>query len=441
MTRSTIFQDTIFALSSGAPPSGVAVVRISGPHAHTAARDIAGKLPILGTFAVRNLRMSTGELIDRGIVLSFAGPHSFTGEDCVEIQMHGGKAVITALLEALASMPGLRQAEAGEFARRAFLNGKLELTEVEALADLLLAETETQRRLAVANAEGAQGELYGQWRHRLLHARAMLEAELDFADESDVPGSVAGDVWKDLEGLRESILSHSEGYRAAQIIRDGFRVVIAGRPNAGKSSLLNALAQREAAIVTDVPGTTRDLVEVVLDLNGVKVILTDTAGIRESQDRVEQIGVERARRAVGSADFVIHLIEPGDNSPLDLGQTVEELVVRSKIDVMRPSACDKILGISVLTGEGVDRLLARISEAAMASAGDISTVLPSRLRHVTLLREAAVHISNAIEANAEFLELQAEELRLASRALGRIVGEIGTEDVLGVIFSEFCIGK
>ncbi len=308
------FPDTIVALSSGRLPSGIAVIRISGKQTRFAVETIAGKLPEPRMATYATLRTPSGETIDSGLILFFPGPHSFTGEDCAEFQIHGGKAVVAALLDTLTSIPGVRHAEAGEFTRRAFLNGKLDLVETEALADLISAETEAQRRLAVLNADGAQSQLYADWRRRLIHARAMIEAELDFADESDVPGSVADIVWADMQRLLSEVRAHIGGYHRAEIIRDGFDVVIVGAPNAGKSSLLNALARRDAAIVSDEPGTTRDLVELALDLKGVKVRLTDTAGIRENAGKVETIGIERARHRAEMADLVLLLVDPSSQS-------------------------------------------------------------------------------------------------------------------------------
>ena len=270
MSGQSPFRDTIFALSSGGLPSGVAVVRLSGPHVCAALEAIAGRVPPARVATLCRLRDSDGGKIDRGLVLFFAGPASFTGEDCGELHVHGGRAVVATLLRRLGGLPGLRQSEAGEFTRRAFLNGKIDLTGVEGLADLLAAETEAQRRLAVENAEGGQRTLYAGWRSRLVHARAMIEAELDFADEADVDGPVSEHIWKDLGELSGEIAQHCAGFSAAEIVREGFRVALMGAPNAGKSSLLNALARREVAIVTDVPGTTRDPIEIALDLRGGK---------------------------------------------------------------------------------------------------------------------------------------------------------------------------
>ncbi|MFZ1773703.1 MAG: tRNA uridine-5-carboxymethylaminomethyl(34) synthesis GTPase MnmE, partial [Rhizobiaceae bacterium] len=272
--------DTIYALSSGGMPSGVAVVRISGGAVAAVAEIVCGGLPAARYASLRPIRSRNGELLDEGLVIYFPGPASFTGEDVLEIHLHGSRAVAAAVLSELAGFTGLRMAEAGEFSRRAYLNGKKDLAAVEGLADLIAAETEAQRRFAQGNSSGVQSRLYQSWRQRIIDMRSLIEAELDFADEGDIAGSVSDLVWGDAARLGEEIRGHLAGFKRAEIVLDGFKVVLAGAPNAGKSSLLNALAKRDAAIVSDEPGTTRDLVDVSLDLGGMKVVLTDTAGIR-----------------------------------------------------------------------------------------------------------------------------------------------------------------
>lgn len=389
------------------------------------------------------LRQSDGELIDHGLTLFFSAPNSFTGEDCGEFQVHGGRAVVASLLTEIGKLPGLRQAEAGEFTKRAFLNGKMDLLEAEALADLINAETEAQRQFAVMNSGGAQSELYLGWRKRLIHARAMIEAEMDFADEADVPGSVSSQVWADVSLLLDEIQSHVDGYSKAEMIRDGFDVVILGAPNAGKSSLLNALLQREAAIVTDEPGTTRDLVEAVLDLDGLKVRITDTAGLREPAGKVEAIGIERAKERAKGADLVLFLedmSEPGELSP---PADVSSIAIGTKLDLHQPAAegAGYALTISTATGQGIDDLLKMIGERAAGAVGQRGDILPSRLRHVELLKNAQNHLGAALSASDTMLELKAENLRLASDRIGRLSGAVDVEDLLDVIFSQFCIGK
>ncbi len=443
MNGGHLFQDSIFALSSGSLPSGVAVVRLSGPQVRATVEAVAGKLPPARRAVLTDLRDGDGELIDRGLALFFPSPASFSGEDCAEFHVHGGKAVVAALLRRLGQLPGLRQAEAGEFTRRAFLNGKIDLTGAEGLADLIAAETEAQRRLALDSAQGGQRELYAAWRGRLLHARAMIEAELDFADEADVPGSVSHLVLADLRRLERDIEAHVAGYRAAEIVRDGFRVVLVGAPNAGKSSLINALARREVAIVTEIAGTTRDLIEAGLDIEGMKVVVTDTAGIRETEDRIERIGVARARDAASRADLILELVDATQSTssvPISPGEQQAPLLrVATKIDLGQPRSGRFDHFISVLTGEGIADLIAAIAEKARQATALGGRIAPTRLRQIELMRRAQAEIGIGLDL-AE-LELQAEHLRLASDALGRITGAIDVEEVLGVIFSEFCIGK
>jgi tRNA modification GTPase len=439
------FGDSIVALSSGRLPAGVAVVRISGPRSRFALEALAGPVPDRMA-KYRKLRTPDGSVLDSGLVILFPGPGSFTGEDVAEFHIHGGKAVVAALLEVLTGFDGVRHAEPGEFTRRAFLNGKIGLVETEALADLIAAETEAQRRFAVRNAEGAQSRLYMDWRQRLIHARAMLEAEIDFSDEEDVPGSVAEEVWADVDALGAEIGRHIAGFHAAEIIRDGFDVVILGAPNAGKSSLFNALARRDAAIVTEEPGTTRDLLEVVLDLEGIKIRITDTAGLRETGGQVEKIGIERAKARAGVADLLLVLEDL--QAPVDIGPVAADvpmLKIGTKWDLMdhafAAAASRYDLAISAKTGAGLGALLEKIGSRAaqgIAGAGDIR---PSRLRHVELLRDARDLLLRALDGSAAETELRAEELRLAADRLGRIVGAIDVEDLLDVIFSQFCIGK
>lgn len=441
-----LFKDSIAALSSGHLPSGVAIVRISGTGVRFAIETISGKLPEARKAHYGALRGRTGDLIDHGLTLFFPGPNSFTGEDCGEFQVHGGRAVVSTLLAEIAGIDGFRLAEAGEFTRRAFLNGKMDLLEAEALADLINSETEAQRQFAVMNSGGAQSELYAGWRRRLIHARAMIEAELDFADESDVPGSVSDQVWQDVRALVEEIGRHVSGYGRAEMIRDGFDVVILGAPNAGKSSLLNTLLRREAAIVTDEPGTTRDLVEAVLDLNGLKVRITDTAGLREPAGKVEAIGIERARQRALSADLILYLEDmTGQPEIVEAPAAIPVVVVGTKLDQMSGDSDLETarydLQISTKSGQNIDVLLDLIAGRAKAAVGNKGDVLPSRIRHVELLEEAMSHLTTALDHPASVLELKAEELRLAADRIGKLSGAVDVEDLLDVIFSQFCIGK
>lgn len=433
------FSSTIFALSSGAVPSGVAVVRLSGTLVRFALETIAASVPPPRHARLSVLRDAKGRVLDRGLVLFFPGEASFTGEDVGELHLHGGRAVVAAVLDVLGEL-GLRQAEAGEFARRAFINGKLDLTEAEALADLIDAETETQRRLAVDNAAGAQRRLYESWRERILHARAMIEAELDFADEGDVAGALTGQVWDDIAALAEEVDRHRSRLRDGEIVRDGFRVAIVGAPNAGKSSLLNSLAERDAAIVTAIPGTTRDVIEVALDLGGVRVRLFDTAGLRDTVDPVESIGIDRARATAAEADLVLVLDDPTTTVRLDVASAGEILRVRSKAD-LRPDPSHPGLAISTVSGDGMEALVEGIRDRAKARvASAFDGVVPTRARH----GEALLALRRALDeslADTPYMELRAEALRGAGDALGRLTGYIHTEELLGAIFSRFCIGK
>ncbi|MGL3607779.1 tRNA uridine-5-carboxymethylaminomethyl(34) synthesis GTPase MnmE [Rhizobium sp. G187] len=444
----TAAHDTIFALASGAPPAGVAVIRISGPMALAAlGRLIGGALPEPRVAALRTLRTSSGDILDKGLVLSFPGPQSFTGEDCAELHIHGGKAVIAAVLEQLAGFDSLRLAEAGEFSRRAFENGKLDLVEIEGLADLLAAETEMQRRLASEQSSGHLSAIYERWRERLIFARAMIEAELDFSDEGDIPGSVSDRIWSEVATLADEIDAVLSTAKTGEIIRDGFRVVLAGAPNAGKSSLMNALVRRDVAIVTEIAGTTRDIVHCELDLDGYKVHLFDTAGLRETDEPVEREGIRRAFVTIADADLVLHLSELGRAPQAELGPVRGDvLTICTKVDLDRP---DETAGsqkgfdvsLSAVSGTGIDELRARMLMIVKERTRVGSLAIPSRLRHAQRLSAARASLRECLDKKALPLELKAELLRQAADELARVTGRIDTEMLLGKIFSEFCVGK
>lgn len=439
-------QDTIYALSSGAPPSGVAMIRISGRDADMALEAMCGPLPQPRIASLRRIRDQDGNVIDKGVVLVFPSPNSFTGEDCAELQLHGGRAVINAVLARLAQL-GLRMAEAGEFSRRAFENGKLDLVEIEGLADLIAAETEMQRRLAIEQSDGRLSALYQGWMRQLTRARALIEAALDFPEEDDIPGDVSDSVWEQVSGLADDIRDHLGQQKSAEIIRDGFKVVIAGRPNAGKSSLLNALARRDAAIVTALPGTTRDIISVDMNIGGFLVTLTDTAGLRETADVIEVEGIRRTRRSLQGADLVLLLKDIRDTGPdeeIGVQAAVERIVTKVDLAENHPGAMDSAgaaAAISTLTGEGIDsltkRILAHVERATSMPGG--ATVV--RERQAALLREALEILERSVRDHALNIEVRSEYLRQVSHILGKLTGFVDVEELLGVIFSEFCIGK
>lgn len=434
--------DTIFALSSGGLPSGVAVIRLSGAKSLSAVEELCGRIPPARRASLLSIRNRNGDKLDDGLVLVFPGPHSFTGEDCAELQIHGGRATVKAVLAALESMDGLRAAEAGEFSRRAFLNGRMDLVEVEGLADLIAAETEMQRRLAAEHASGGLSLLYDSWAKRLTHARAMIEAELDFADEDDVPGSVASSIWRDMHKLEQEILNHVADARIGEIVRDGLKVVIAGPPNAGKSSLLNHLAKRDVAIVTDIPGTTRDVLHVDLDLSGFAVRLYDTAGLRSTEDIVEREGIRRTHLSMSDAHLVLLLSEEATWVSLDGIYDGPTLRVRTKSDQVKTPWPEHgaDVTISVQSGDGISDLLDAVGGHLPNLEAGSALALPTRQRHILNLSVARENILRAIEVT-EGLDIQAEYLRLAGHALGRVTGRVDVENLLDVIFSEFCIGK
>jgi tRNA modification GTPase len=423
--------DTIFALSSGRPPAAIAVIRISGPAAHAAAERIAGALPDARTAAVRELRHSvTGDLLDEVLVLRFDGPASSTGEDVVEFQGHGGRAVVDALLAALGSIEGLRQAEPGEFTRRAFENGRIDLTEAEGLADLIEAETESQRKAALALAEGGLRKQIAAWQERLLALSALAERAIDYDEEDEALDQA---MLRDCAALADELWAWL-GRPRIEPLKDGVRVVVVGPPNAGKSSLINSIAGYERAIVTNVPGTTRDHIEVPLSLAGLPILLTDTAGLRDTADEVEAIGVARTEKLVEAADMLVWLGEP-DDAP----DHQRRILVHAKADLPdRDTAAGGSIAVSSTSGEGIAALLEEIERLAR-------TVLPAE-GALALNRRQARHIGAAAAAlsgaaAASDLVLIAEDLRLARGAFDRLTGRAGVEEVLDALFGRFCLGK
>jgi len=450
-------RDTIFALSSGRPPAAIAVVRISGPRARVALEQLIGRVPQPRRASLARVHdPATGDVIDEGLALWFPGPNSETGEDIAELQVHGGRAVIAAVLAALAKLAGLRHAEAGEFTRRAFENGRMDLTAVEGLADLVAAETEAQRRQAYQQLRGLLGERAETWRQRLIEALALVEAGIDFSDEDDVPKDMTAHALELIRPLAEEIGKAGAGQ--GERLREGLRVAIAGPPNAGKSTLFNRLARREAAIVSPFPGTTRDVLELHLDLGGYPVTVLDTAGIRETNDPVEREGVRRASEQAASANLVLWVVDgtviESQALQRSLIQAPSESIawlVVNKMDLVAAEDRRRIESrfnkeeivnlVSSTTGAGVDELV----NALARFAGSFFTPEPAlvtRERQRAHLKETALALQGAQRAARDGREeIMAEQLRLATRALGKLLGRVDVEDILDVIFRDFCIGK
>ena len=441
-----MFIETIFALSSGIVPSGVAIVRMSGPGVRFALETMTGSVPENRIAVLRDISGMSGQLIDRGLCLYFQSPGSFTGEDCGEFHIHGGRAVLDAVLTELGRYKNFRLAEPGEFSRRAFENGKLDLTEIEGLSDLLVANTKEQHNQALKLSSGTLSALYSDWRSRLVRLRALLEAELDFSEEEDISANLDQDFIDDLSVLSNEISNHLETSRGGEIIRDGFKVALMGAPNSGKSSLLNALANRDVAIVSEIAGTTRDVISVNLNIGGYEVIVSDTAGIRKTEEIIESIGISRAIEASKTADLTIWL-DPVDEvtDPVnlqDLLDNVQFLRVNSKFDLsplILPSN-DNIY-FSAMTGVGLDTLESVILHRLKSSVGKSSEALLTRYRHKILLTKSLQYLEKVVIANDMPVEIVTEQLRLASDQISKIVGKIDVEDMLDVIFSEFCVGK
>jgi tRNA modification GTPase len=450
--------DTIFALSSGAPPAGLAVVRLSGPEAGPLLEKIAGKLP-LPRMATRSKLQNftsdaTSEIIDDALVLWFPAPNSFTGEDVVEFHLHGGRAVIAALSDLLAAQAGVGMAEPGEFTRRAFENNKLDLTQAEGIGDLVHAETEAQRRQALRQTGGALGALYEDWRLGLIRSLAYLEADIDFSDDEDLPDNLVDQVRPELARIFAAIKDHLADNHRGERLRDGIYVAILGPPNAGKSSLFNELAKRDAAIVSDQAGTTRDVIEVHLDLGGYPVVVADTAGLRRTVDLVEDEGVKRALQRAEEADLKIIMLDGASADKPDeatLGLIDDDcFVVLNKSDIADQQGASVALSevstnvrsISVKTGEGVKNLLDDLGSEVARRYGVQAAPGLTRLRHREALQECLASLDRFFENKVEIpAELAAEDIRLAARSLGVITGRVDVESLLDVVFRDFCIGK
>ncbi len=434
---------TIFALATGPLPSAIAIVRVSGPRAGDVLRALTGSLPPPRRAVRCDLRTRDGELIDDGVALWFPAPASATGEDIAELHIHGSRAVAAALIKTLSAFEGVRPAEPGEFTRRGFENGKLDLTEAEGLDDLIHADTDAQRRQALRQLGGVLGDRARRWRDQIIEALALVEAGIDFSDEGDVADELMGPARAKIAELSAEIAEVLAEQGRGEKLRDGMVVAIAGPPNVGKSTLINRLARREVAIVSPHAGTTRDVIEVQLDLDGYPVTVIDTAGLRDSDDPVEQEGVRRARARAASADLVLWLSTAKDASDPDVSGP-EVWRVRNKIDLAdgkaesRPS--HSAFRISAATGEGFAELLRQLTRFAAQYFGTAEAGLITRDRHRLLLAEASVSLDRSL-ASGLAEEILAEELRAAAHSLGRLLGRVDVEDVLGEIFSRFCIGK
>ncbi len=445
---------TIFALSSGRLPSAIAIVRVSGSQAGKVLAALTGELlePRLARRSL--LRDADGQPIDDAVVLWFPGPGSATGEDVAEFHVHGGRAVLAALFAAVSAIPNVRPAEAGEFTRRAFENGKLDLTEAEGLDDLIHADTDRQRRQALRQLQGLLGDRARDWRERIIEAAALIEAGIDFSDEGDVAGELIAPALEKIAALCHEIEKVLAAQGQAERLRDGLVVAIAGPPNVGKSTLINQLARREVAIVSPHAGTTRDVIEVQLDLDGYPVTVIDTAGIRETDDPVEREGVRRARARAAEADLMLWLtdgVDRGRGRPEAGGTPV--WMVRNKVDLgdgglsseareaMQPGASSKAFAISARRGDGLGDLVAALVEFAASFFGASEGALVTRARQRDLLQQTAGSLRRCIALADEGEELAAEELREAAYSLGRLLGRVDVEDVLGAIFQKFCIGK
>lgn len=427
--------DTIFALSTAPGKAGVAVIRLSGPLAHDGASRLCGPLPAPRQAALRSLRGEDGQPLDQALVLVFENHASFTGEDTVELQCHGSPAIIAAVLDRLGRMADLRHAEPGEFTRRALENGNLDLAQVEGLADLIESETEAQRQQALRVFSGELGARAESWRRDLIRAAALIEATIDFADE-EVPVDVSPEVTALIARVLQSLTADAAGVQAAERIRTGFEVAIVGAPNVGKSTLLNALAGREAAITSEYAGTTRDVIEVRMDLGGLPVTILDTAGLRDTQDAVETIGIDRARQRAAQADLRVFLVTP--DQPIDLEVEKDDIVLVSKGDLTgnQPNS------VSGVTGHGLSDLISRIGKILRTRAAGVG--IATRLRHKLAMERAAQHLvqgQELVESGDPHTDIAAEEIRSAIRALDSLVGRIDVENILDEIFASFCLGK
>ncbi|MDJ0919807.1 MAG: tRNA uridine-5-carboxymethylaminomethyl(34) synthesis GTPase MnmE [Henriciella sp.] len=437
-------RDTICALASGPPPSAICIIRVSGPRVRPIATSLlSAGLPEPRISVLTNVSDASGQTIDQGLAVFMPGPASYTGEDTLELSLHGGQIIVDLALAALYEA-GARLAEPGEFTRRAFQAGKLDLTKAEAIADLIDATSVAQHRQATLQYDGALADLYGDWRQRLTECHALLEAGIDFPDEEDAPTQVGQPVLVILEQLITNLDAAMDSGNITERIRDGFQIAILGKPNAGKSTLLNRIAGRDAAIVTDIPGTTRDVVEVRLILGGYLVWLSDTAGLRETLDVVEAEGVRRAHAKADEADLRLWLVAPGDTAPAEAGSGPQDILVHSKSDLREADDVSReTFQISAATGAGVDALISEITRRLKSIGAQAEAPMITRARHRQAITSARQEFSQATSMlqSGYGLELVSEHVRQGSKLLASLTGHVEVEDVLGEVFSSFCIGK
>lgn len=438
--------DTIFAPATAPGKSGVAIVRVSGPMSAAVLEAFCGLREfVAGTARYVTVRDKGGHIIDKGLALCFKAPASFTGEDSLEFQLHGSPAVMRQMLTALSSMPGLRFAEPGEFSRRAFLNGKMDLLEAEGLADLIDAETPRQKAQAQAQMDGVLSGYYGELRARMVQNLAMLEAYIDFPEE-EIPDSVVEGLEKEISGMIATMEAALFDHKRGQALREGMRVVILGAPNAGKSSLLNSIAKKDAAIVSSIAGTTRDVIEIHMDMAGFPVILTDTAGLREAKDEIEIEGVRRAEARAGEADLKLVVLDGAKLPEIDAKSleicTGNYMILINKIDMKQVGSLKlpkEPIGLSAKTGEGFDGFLTALKQQVSDFFSSAEAPVITRARHRELLTQA--HAALKRFSPSAPLELACENLRIAAKAVGKITGKIEVDELLDVIFKQFCIGK
>jgi tRNA modification GTPase len=437
--------DTIYALSSGAGRAALAVIRISGRQTSFLLTSLAGSLPPPRRLALRTITdPATGDVLDRAMIAWLPGPASFTGEDCAELHLHGSPAILSAVMQCISAIPGVRPAEAGEFTRRAFLYGKMDLVEVEGLGDLLQARTASQRRQAMRQMSGQASNIFESWREQLLLIRADIEAAVDFADEPGVAEAAAPGIDRRMHALLGDIQAEIARSRSSEVLRDGIRVVLAGHPNTGKSSLLNALARREAAIVSELPGTTRDAIEVSLDLDGMEVIVTDTAGLRAAAaDVVEQEGIRRSRQHIAGADVAVWVWSPDIEGSERPDVSVEpDLIIANKSDLRSGLPRNESgLQVSTWTQQGLQELVAALTQLIKNRYGNAESALFVSARQKLAAERSIRSLNDGLALGPSQLELKAEHMRLAAEEIARLTGRIDVEEWLGAIFSRFCIGK